>query len=108
MLLTSPPLVCRPGLQRMPSLPTKHALYTFLQGLFTDNPTLVPPTDTPAPLSSTHFQNGPLQTGSQVAEDRSSFPALRIIFIRVSSIAFHLCSYTYAYTFRALICLKYA
>ncbi|DBB03686.1 TPA: hypothetical protein ACH3X3_011009 [Trebouxia sp. C0006] len=59
-----------PGLQRMPSLPTKHALYTFLQGLFTDNPTLVPPTDTPAPLSSTHFQNGPLQTGSQVAEDR--------------------------------------
>ncbi|DBA80626.1 TPA: hypothetical protein ACH3X1_007876 [Trebouxia sp. C0004] len=64
-----------PGLQRMPSLPTKHALYTFLQGLFTDNPTLVPSVDTPAPLSSTHFQNGPLQTGSHVALDRSSTPA---------------------------------
>jgi len=95
------PLVCRPGLQRMPSLPTKHALYTFLQGLLTDNPTLVPPTDTPAPLSSTHFQNGPLQTGSQVALDRSSTPAcsstaaLRSIFICVSSIAFHLCAQTF-------------
>ena len=59
----------------MPSLPTKHALYTFLQGLFTDNPTLVPPKDAPAPLSSAHFQNGPLHTGSQVALDRSSTPA---------------------------------
>ncbi|KAL3145911.1 hypothetical protein ABBQ38_015279 [Trebouxia sp. C0009 RCD-2024] len=59
------------GVHRMPSLPTKHALYLFFQDLLTDSPDLVPPVGPPpVPTSSVHFRNGPLQTGAQVAPDR--------------------------------------
>ena len=62
---------CRLGLHRSPSLPTKHALYLFLQGLFTDSPDLVPAASEPAATpSSTHFRNGPLQTGARLDPDR--------------------------------------
>ena len=64
-------LCCRSGLHRPPSLPTKHALYLFLQGLLIDSPDLVPAASVPAATpSSTHFRNGPLQTGAQLDADR--------------------------------------
>ena len=61
---------CRPGLQRLPSLPSKHALYLFFEELLAGHPDLVPPLTPSTPTSSIRFYNGPLQTGALVGADR--------------------------------------